>query len=80
MPISRELALVILKYLLENPSFYFPFIVVCKGYASYTDNDDDFVEIIPEDDYDNLAESLHYDEFELWENLQKIDLETDLTH
>jgi len=76
MPISRELALQILKYLVENPSFCFPFLVVCKGYASYTDNDNDFVEIVPKDDYENLLESPDYNKFELWENLQNLKAET----
>ena len=76
MPISRESALQILKYLLENPSFYFPFLVMCKGYASYSDGDNDFVEIIPKDDYVNLLDSEEYDTFELWENLQSLDEET----
>jgi len=76
MPISRELALIIIKYLLDNPSFYFPFLVMCKGYASQTDEDEDFVEIVPKDDYENLLENTDYATFELWENLQKLDLET----
>lgn len=76
MPITRELALKIIKYLLDNPSFYFPFKIMCKKYASYVDNDDDFVEIAPQDDYENLVENLQYDTFELWENLQKLDLQT----
>lgn len=76
MPISRELALLIIKYLLDNPTFYFPFLVVCKGYASDTFMDSDFVEIIPNDDYENLVENRHYDTFELWENLKNLDIET----
>lgn len=76
MPISRELALLIIKYLLDNPTFYFPFLVVCKGYASDAYMDDDFVEIIPNDDYENLVENRHYDTFELWENLKNLDIET----
>lgn len=74
MPITRELALEILKYLLDNPSFYFPFKIMCKEYVSYVDND--FVEIVPQYDYENLVENLQYDTFELWENLQNLDLET----
>lgn len=76
MPISRELALIILKYLLGNPSFYFPFRIMCQGYASQTNEDNDFVEIIPSDDYENLLEDASYDTFELWENLQNLHLET----
>ena len=69
MPISRELALIILKYLLDNPSFYFPFHIMCQGYASQTNEDNDFVEIVPSDDYANLLEGTTYNTFELWENL-----------
>ena len=76
MPISRELALLIVKYLLVNPTFYFPFLVVCKGYPSDTFMDSDFVEIIPNDDYGNLVENTHYDTFELWENLKNLYLQT----
>lgn len=76
MQISRTLALKIIKYLLGNPSFYFPFKIMCKEYVSYMDSDDDFVEIVPQDDYENLVENLEYDTFELWENLQNLDLQT----
>ena len=76
MPISRELALIILKYLLDNPSFYFPFHIMCQGYTSQTDKDNDFVEIVPIDDYENLCENTTYNTFELWENLQNFHLET----
>ena len=76
MPISRELALLIIKYLLDNPTFYFPFLVVCKGYASDAYMDDDFVEIVPMDDYENLVENTHYNTFELWENVRNLDVET----
>ncbi len=76
MPIKRDLALKIIKYLLDNPSFYFPFLVMCQGYASYADDDEEFVEIVPKDDYENLLENSKYDTFELWENLQNLDLQT----
>ena len=72
MPITRELALKIIKYLLDNPSFYFPFKVMCKEYVNYMDNDDGFVEIVPQDDYENLVKNLQYYTFELWENLQDV--------
>ena len=55
MPITRSLALKIIKYLIDNPSFCFPFLVMCKGYGIDTD-DNDFVEIAPENDYENLIE------------------------
>jgi len=76
MPIKRDLALKIIKYLLDNPSFYFPFLVMCKGYASDTSDNEEFFEIVPKDDYDNLIENPQYDTFELWENLQNLDLQT----
>lgn len=76
MPITRELALKIIKYLLDNPSFYFPFKIMCKEYASCVDNDDDFIEIVPQDDYKNLVENSQYDTFELWENLQTLKEDT----
>ena len=44
MKISKKLAIQILKYLDKYKNFYFPFIIVCKGYAT---EDDDFVEIEP---------------------------------
>jgi len=72
MKISRELALKILKYLLDNEKFNFPFIVVCKG----LDGSDDFVEVVPKDDYDMLVKTQEYENFELWENLQNLDVET----
>ncbi|WP_418185050.1 hypothetical protein ACNSOS_09170 [Aliarcobacter vitoriensis] len=75
MPITRNLALKIIKYLIDNPSFNFPFLVMCKGYGIDTD-DNDFLEIVPEDDYADLVEDSTYDTFELWENLQNLDVLT----
>ncbi|MFA5455300.1 MAG: hypothetical protein WC272_08285 [Sulfurimonas sp.] len=73
MPISRELALKILKYLLNNPSFYFPFLLMCKG----LDGSDDFVEIIAQDDdLELLLNNKEYQIFELWENLQNLKEDT----
>ena len=72
MKISRELAIAILKYLHNNPKFYFPFLVVCK---EYTPEDDDFVEIEPEE-CENIEEDEIYQTFELWENLQDLMEET----
>lgn len=78
MKISRELALLILRYLLENKDFNFPFKIMCKGYRNdqifFKDND--YAEIIPEDDYDNLLTDNTYNDFELWEDLQNLDKET----
>ena len=44
MDISRELAIIILKYLNKNKDFHFPFLVMNQ---EYTPEDDDFVEIEP---------------------------------
>jgi hypothetical protein len=72
MPITRELAIQILKYLHTHPDFYFPFMVMNR---EYTEEDDDFVEIDPEE-WDMIAEDEGYQTFELWENLQNLDLDT----
>lgn len=76
MPIKRDLALRIIKYLLDNPSFHFPFLIVCQNYASGLYLDDGFAKIIPQDDYENLLQNPQYDTFELWVNLQNLDLQT----
>lgn len=68
MKITRELAILILEYLNNNQNFYFPFLVVCK---EYTPEDDDFVEITPEE-LENIKEDECYQTFELWENLQDL--------
>jgi hypothetical protein len=73
MPISRELALKILKYLVDNPLFYFPFFVVCK---EYTPEDEDFVELDPNVDYETIRDFDEYQTFQLWENLQDLRAET----
>ncbi len=73
MPISKELALKILKYLVDNPSFYFPFFVVCKEYSA---EDDDFVELDPSIDYETIRDFEEYQTFQLWENLQDLKAET----
>jgi hypothetical protein len=41
----------------------------------YTPEDDDFVEIMPEE-WENIQEDDIYKTFELWENLQNIDNKT----
>lgn len=69
MKISRELAIMILKYLHNNPKFYFPFLIVCKEYSP---EDEDFVEIEPSE-WENIEEDENYQTFELWENLQHLD-------
>lgn len=72
MPISREFAIKILKYLHEHSDFYFPFLIMNK---EYTEEDGDFVEIEPEE-WEMIAGDETYQTFELWENLQNLDRET----
>lgn len=72
MKISREIAILILKYLSRHPKFYFPFIVVCQEYSP---EDDDFVEICP-NEWEIIGEDSVYQTFELWENLQDLDKKT----
>ena len=73
MPISRELALQILQYLVDNPSFYFPFCIVCKEYSP---EDEDYVELDPNIDYETIRDFDEYKTFQLWENLQDLRTET----
>lgn len=73
MNITRKLAIKILKYLNENNSFYFPFIVVCKEYSL---EDDDFVEIEPSE-WNVIDKDRSYKTFQLWENL--VDLRENTT-
>jgi len=72
MKISRELALKILKYLLDNEKFEFPFNILCKS----IDGSDNFVEVIPKYDYEILIKTEKYNDFKLCGNLQNLDLET----
>jgi hypothetical protein len=72
MKISRGLAIKILKYLDQHKRFYFPFLVMCQ---EYTEEDDDFVEIEPEE-WEMINEDEKYQTFELWENLQNLDEQT----
>ena len=72
MPISRELAIKILKYLDQHEDFYFPFFVMNK---EYTEEDDDFVELEP-NEWEMIAEDDKYQTFQLWENLQNLYEET----
>jgi len=73
MPISRDLALQILRYLVDNPSFYFPFCIVCKEYSP---EDEDYVELDPNIDYETIRDFDEYKTFQLWENLQDLRTET----
>jgi len=68
MRISRNLAIIILKYLYDHPKFYFPFLVMCKEYSP---EDYDFVEIGVEELW-NIEDDLIYQTFELWENIQHL--------
>ena len=72
MKISRELAIEILKYLDSHKDFYFPFLIMNK---EYTEEDDDFVEIEP-DEWEMIQEDDKYQTFELWENVKHLYLET----
>lgn len=72
MDISRELAIQILKYLDQHRDFYFPFLVVGKG---YTKEDDNFLETEPEE-WESMQEDKNYKTFQIWENLQNLDKET----
>jgi len=72
MKITRELAIKILRYLDQHKDFYFPFLVMNK---EYTEEDDDFVEIEP-NEWEMIKEDEKYQTFELWENLQNLDLDT----
>jgi len=68
MKISRELAILILKYCFENPKFYFPFLVMCN---EYTHGDNDLIDIEPNKRKD-IKDNESYKTFELWENLQDL--------
>jgi len=72
MPISRELAIKILKYLDQHKDFYFPFFVMNQ---EYTEEDDDFVEIEP-NEWEMIEGDKEYKTFQLWENLQNLNEET----
>lgn len=79
MKISRELALLILRYLKANPDFYFPFEVMCKevDQNNREEYDEDFIGVYP-DDLDEEDNDLpeRYQTFELRENLNNLDEET----
>ncbi len=72
MDISRELAIKILKYLDQHKDFVFPFLVMNK---EYTEEDDDFVEIEP-NEWELMETDENYRTFQLWENLQSLDVPT----
>jgi hypothetical protein len=73
MPISRELALKILKYLLDNSSFYFPFKIVCINF----DEDDELYDVyVSQEMLDKVLNNDEFKDFKLVENLQHLDLQT----
>lgn len=79
MKISRDLALKILKYQLDNKEFYFPFILMCKEYGTCrgeNSTDKDYVEIIAKDDYQDILTDKYHNDFKLQENLQNLHKET----
>lgn len=73
MPISKELVLKILRYLLDNPSFYFPFNIVCINF----NEDDELYDVeISQEMLDEILSNEDFQDFKLVENLQHLDLET----
>lgn len=73
MPIARNLALKIIKYLLDNPSFYFPFKIVCINFYE----DDELYDVeVSQEIFDEVLNNDEFKDFELVENLQHLDLET----
>lgn len=73
MPITKKLALLILKYLLDNPSFYFPFKIVCINF----DEDDELYDVeVSQEILDEVLNNDEFKNFKLIENLQHLDLQT----
>jgi hypothetical protein len=73
MKITREKVLSIIKYLDENPEFYFPFEIICTDFKE----DDELFEIDCldiESEYINNNKSMH--NFKLVENLQTSKFDT----
>jgi len=73
MPISRKLVLQILKYLIDNPEFYFPFFIHNQHFNKGEELYD--VEFCIES-YKKIKEHKEYEKFILAENLQDLHLET----
>jgi len=63
MDIDRDLAITILRYLDRKNITDFPFLVMCQ---EYTPEDDDFVEIEP-NEWEMIEEDPIYQTFQLWE-------------
>ena len=73
MQITRMLSLKILRYLLDNPNFYFPFKIICKDFYE----DDELYEIeVFEDYYNEILENESLITFVLEENIQHLYLQT----
>ena len=73
MPISRELVLLIVKYLIDNPEFYFPFSI----HNQHFDEDEESYNIeFCLEDYQDIKKNKEYTKFILSENLQNLYLET----
>jgi len=73
MPISRELVLLIIKYLINNQEFYFPFSI----YNQYFDeNEESYTVEFSLADYQKIKEKEEYTKFILSENLQNLYPET----
>lgn len=68
MKIQRKLALTIMRFLLENPKFYFPFEIGCKGII----NKNEYDSIPINEEYYAIIKNNNYDNFILIENLQNI--------
>jgi hypothetical protein len=73
MPISRELVLLIIRYLIDNPEFYFPFSIHNQSYSE----DDELYEVeFCIESYKEIHEKEEYNKFTLSENLQNLNLDT----
>ena len=73
MPISRELVLLIVKYLIDNPKFYFPFSIHNQF---FNENEESYTLEFCLEDYQEIADNEEYTKFILSENLQNLYLET----
>lgn len=69
MNITKELAIIILKYLATHSNFCFPFSVMNKS------ENEDYVEILP-GEWKKIENDENYKNFQLWENLQNLDYDT----
>jgi hypothetical protein len=74
MKIQREQVIKIIKYLNENPNFYFPFKIICKNFKE----DSDYYETncLEEIDYKFIESNKNLTNFYLEENLQNLYPET----